>query len=86
MLLHPQPACLAGGLRYLNDRSPEALLGQRGGLALTSLSLSFLLPQVEPYQGQAKDDTALNGVQLYCTRGSHGEKSEAKTVESQSNV
>ncbi|KAL7982932.1 hypothetical protein Chor_013538 [Crotalus horridus] len=46
----------------------------------------FLAVQVEPYQGKAKDDTALNGVRLHCTGGSHGGKPEAKTVESQSNV
>nr|XP_034958026.1 uncharacterized protein LOC118078321 [Zootoca vivipara] len=41
-------------------------------------------PQVEAYRGPMDDDTALNGIRLFCTRGGRGDKHEAHTVESQS--
>ncbi|XP_033025217.1 vitelline membrane outer layer protein 1 homolog [Lacerta agilis] len=40
--------------------------------------------KVEAYRGPMDDDTALNGIRLFCTRGGRGDKHEARTVESQS--
>ncbi|XP_061446232.1 vitelline membrane outer layer protein 1 homolog [Rhineura floridana] len=72
----------------------EAVIGVSNGGTWGSWGWQEMCPEdtyatgfslkVESYQGEMKDDTALNGIRLFCTRGGHGDKREAHIVESQS--
>ncbi|KAJ7313329.1 hypothetical protein JRQ81_004620 [Phrynocephalus forsythii] len=45
---------------------------------------NILDEEMEPYQGAIKDDTAMNGLRLFCTRGGRQHRLEDNPVESQS--